>query len=124
MNRRQASFLFIFITAAIDMIGIGIVIPSMPHIMQRFYSDPGEISRTYGYFISTFSLMQFLASPLLGALSDRFGRRPILLNSLFISGFDYLLMAFARGSPPRASRWPWPTSPTSRPTRTGRKISA
>jgi DHA1 family tetracycline resistance protein-like MFS transporter len=95
MNRRQASFLFIFITAAIDMIGIGIVIPSMPHIMQRFYSDPGEISRTYGYFISTFSLMQFLASPLLGALSDRFGRRPILLNSLFISGFDYLLMAFA-----------------------------
>jgi DHA1 family tetracycline resistance protein-like MFS transporter len=95
MNRRRASLTFIFIAAAIDMIGMGIVIPSMPHIMGRFLTDPGEIASWYGYFISVFSLMQFLASPLLGALSDRFGRRPILLVSLFIAGLDYLLMAFA-----------------------------
>jgi DHA1 family tetracycline resistance protein-like MFS transporter len=95
MGPRRASLAFIFVTATLDMIGMGLVIPSLPHIMQRFLADPADISRTYGYFISLFSCMQFLASPLLGALSDRFGRRPILLNSLFVAGLDYLLMAFA-----------------------------
>lgn len=94
MNRRQASLAFIFVTATLDMIGMGIVIPSLPHIMNRYVEGP-EVSAYYGYFISLFALMQFLASPLLGALSDRFGRRPVLLNSLFIAGLDYILMAFA-----------------------------
>lgn len=94
MNKRQASLAFIFVTATLDMIGMGIVIPSLPHIMGR-YVEAQEVSSYYGYFISLFALMQFLASPLLGALSDRFGRRPILLNSLLIAGLDYILMAFA-----------------------------
>jgi DHA1 family tetracycline resistance protein-like MFS transporter len=95
MNRRRASIAFIFVTATLDMIGMGIVIPNLPHIMRRFLTDPSEVSLYYGYFISVFSLLQFLASPLLGALSDRFGRRPILLGSVLAAGVDYILMAFA-----------------------------
>lgn len=87
--------MFIFITITLEMIGIGLVIPAMPGIMRRFISDPAEVSSYYGYFISLYALMQFLASPILGSLSDRFGRRPVLLISLLCAGLDYLLMAFA-----------------------------
>lgn len=92
---KKASLIFIFITIAIDMIGIGIIIPTLPDIMRRFSSDQSEVSQLFGLFISVYAFMQFLASPLLGALSDLFGRRPILLNSLLIAAIDYLFMAFA-----------------------------
>lgn len=87
--------LFIFITVTLDMIGIGLVIPSLPDIMRRFLTSEVSVSEYFGYFISLYALMQFLASPLLGSLSDRWGRRPILLVSLFVAGLDYILMAYA-----------------------------
>jgi DHA1 family tetracycline resistance protein-like MFS transporter len=86
---------FIFITIMLDMIGIGLVIPTLPDIMRRFTQDPALVSTYFGYFISLYAAMQFIASPLLGALSDRYGRRPILLVSLVTAAADYVLMAFA-----------------------------
>lgn len=86
---------FIFFTILLDAMGIGILIPVMPDIFRRFTETPGEISRWYGFFIGLYAVMQFLAAPVLGALSDRYGRRRILLISLLGAGLDYLIMAFA-----------------------------
>jgi DHA1 family tetracycline resistance protein-like MFS transporter len=95
MPKLQARVVFIFITALLDMVGIGVIIPSLPGIIRRFMADPTEVSQYFGYFVSTYALMQFLASPLLGALSDRWGRRPVLLISIAVAAADYVLMAFA-----------------------------
>lgn len=94
-NRKQARVQFIFTTILLDTLGIGIIIPIMPDIIRRFSTDSSFVSHYYGYFISVYALMQFLASPILGSLSDRFGRRPVLLVSLLGAGLDYILMAFA-----------------------------
>jgi DHA1 family tetracycline resistance protein-like MFS transporter len=94
MNRK-ASLLFIFVTLAIDSIGLGIVIPVLPDVIRKFVTGEVEISRIYGYFIAIYAVMQFVCSPLLGSLSDRFGRRPILLVSLAGAAIDYFFMAFA-----------------------------
>lgn len=91
----EASRIFIFITVLLDAIGIGIIIPIMPEIIKRFGTDPQFVSTYFGYFISVYAFMQFIASPFLGALSDKYGRRLILLISLLGTGVDYLLMAFA-----------------------------
>lgn len=95
MRNRQASIIFIFITIVLDMIGIGLIIPTLPDVMKRFVTSPDLVTQYFGYFISLYAFMQFIASPLLGAISDFFGRRSILLVSLFIAAIDYLLMAFA-----------------------------
>jgi len=95
MKNRKASILFIFVTLALDSIGLGIIIPVLPDVVRKFISDPAESAKVYGYFIATFSLFMFICSPLLGKLSDRFGRRPILLIALMGSAVDYLFMAFA-----------------------------
>lgn len=95
MNKKSASISFVLATVLLDAIGIGIIIPIMPDVIRRFSSDAEFINNYYGYFVSAYSLMQLIASPILGALSDRFGRRPILLCSLLGAGADYLLMAFA-----------------------------
>ncbi len=95
MKNSQARMTFIFITILLDAIGVGLVIPILPEVIRRFGADEAFVSTYFGYFISLYSLMLFIASPLLGSLSDRFGRRPVLLIALLGAGLDYLLMAFA-----------------------------
>ena len=92
---QRAQIRFIFVTILLDAIGIGLLIPVMPDVLRRFVSDPTEVSQYFGYFIGAYALMQLLASPVLGSLSDRFGRRLILLVSLAGAAVDYLMMAFA-----------------------------
>jgi DHA1 family tetracycline resistance protein-like MFS transporter len=94
-STRKASTLFIFITLAIDAIGLGIVIPVLPDVVRKFIADEGSVARIYGLFVATYALLQFASSPLLGRISDRYGRRPILLLSLLGAGLDYVFMAFA-----------------------------
>lgn len=81
----------IFFTVLIDLIGFGIVIPILPFYAQRF----GALGLGYGAVIGVFSLMQFVATALLGKLSDRIGRRPVLLATMLINAVGYTLFAFA-----------------------------
>ncbi len=88
--------IFIFITILVDVIGIGIIIPVIPSLIEKL-SDGGlsEASRIGGWLIFAFAIMQFLFAPLMGILSDKFGRRPILLLALLGLGIDYIFHAFA-----------------------------
>nr|AIA18793.1 Tetracycline_Resistance_MFS_Efflux_Pump [uncultured bacterium] len=95
MTPRQSSVRFIFATILLDALGIGLIIPILPDVIRRFGAEANFVNHYFGYFISVYALMQFVASPVLGSLSDRFGRRPILLVSLLGAGLDYVLMALA-----------------------------
>ena len=93
---RRAAFIFVFITVLLDMLALGIVIPVLPKLVVDFLAgDTARAAEIYGIFGTVFALMQFLFSPLHGALSDRFGRRPLILISNFGLGLDYVLMALA-----------------------------
>ena len=90
------AFLFIFITIVIDSTGLGIIIPSLPSLVADIaHISIKESAKYYGPILGCYAFMQFLFSPIIGALSDRFGRRPILLLSLFGLGVDYVFMYFA-----------------------------
>lgn len=94
-GNRKASISFIFFTLAVDAIGLGIILPVLPDVVRKFITHESSVDYIYGYFIATYALLQFVSSPILGRLSDRFGRRPILLISMFGGAIDYIFMAFA-----------------------------
>lgn len=92
--------MFIFITVVLDILAIGIIIPVLPHLIEHFSGDDtATAARWVGLFGTAFALMQFLFSPLQGALSDRFGRRPVILLSNLGLGLDFLLMAVVNTLP-------------------------
>ncbi len=94
--KRTAALSFIFVTIFIDVLGLGVIIPVMPKLLETLgHISVSTASQYSGYLTFTYASMQFLFSSVLGNLSDRYGRRPILLGSLFGFGIDYLFMAFA-----------------------------
>jgi MFS transporter, DHA1 family, tetracycline resistance protein len=93
---RTPAISFIFITILIDCIGFGVIIPVMPSLITELTGVMNsEASRLGGYLLFAFAAMQFLCSPIMGGLSDQYGRRPLLLASLFGFGLDYIFLAFA-----------------------------
>jgi MFS transporter, DHA1 family, tetracycline resistance protein len=93
---RRAAFVFIFVTVLLDMLAIGIIIPVLPKLVVEFVGGNTESAATIvGLFGTAWALMQFVFSPIQGALSDRFGRRPLILISNFGGGLDFVLMALA-----------------------------
>ena len=96
IQKRSAALGFIFITVLVDVIGLGIIIPIVPKLIEKLTGlGISDASKYGGWLVFSFALMQFLFSPILGGLSDKFGRRPILLISLFGLGLDYIFHAFA-----------------------------
>jgi|APLak6261666879_1056058.scaffolds.fasta_scaffold02471_3 DHA1 family tetracycline resistance protein-like MFS transporter len=96
MASRKAGLGFIVVTLFLDILGLGLVIPILPRLVESFVgNDPSEGAFYVGMLAASYALMQFVFSPIMGSVSDRFGRRPVLLLSLFGSGFDYVLLAFA-----------------------------
>ena len=95
MNTRRA-LAFIFCTVALDVLALGIMIPVLPTIVLGFMDgNTAGAAEMFGLFATVWALMQFLCSPLLGALSDRYGRRPVILISCLGLGLDYVFMAIA-----------------------------
>ena len=93
---KQAALGFIFITLLIDVTGFGIIIPVMPKLITHLiHSNLSDAARYGGWMVLAYATMQFLFAPVLGNLSDKYGRRPVLLFSLFGFGIDYLFLAFA-----------------------------
>lgn len=96
MKRPNASIGFILATLIIDALGFGIIIPIVPSLVLKLSGLPASAASFWvGALLAVFSTMQFLCAPILGALSDRYGRRPILLLSLSGIGASYLIMATA-----------------------------
>jgi DHA1 family tetracycline resistance protein-like MFS transporter len=96
MSSRRAATAFIFVTVMIDVLAMGIIIPVLPKLVETFEGgDTARAAETLGIFGTAWGLMQFIFMPVLGALSDRFGRRPVILISCFGLGLDYFLMALA-----------------------------
>ena len=92
----RAALPFIFITVVLDMLALGVVVPVLPKLIEDFVrGNPGRAAEIYGLFGTIWALMQFIFSPVLGALSDRYGRRPVILLSNFGLGLDYFVMALA-----------------------------
>jgi DHA1 family tetracycline resistance protein-like MFS transporter len=94
--KRNNALLFIFITILVDVIGLGVIIPVVPKLIEKLTGEGlSEASRYGGWLMFSFAIMQFIFSPIMGGLSDKFGRRPILLLSLLGLGIDYIFHAFA-----------------------------
>jgi DHA1 family tetracycline resistance protein-like MFS transporter len=91
----KAAIAFILVTAMLDIVAMGIVIPVLPELIEQFSGSPARAGVVNGVFVALWALMQFVASPVIGSLSDRYGRRPVILLSTAGLAADYLLMALA-----------------------------
>jgi MFS transporter, DHA1 family, tetracycline resistance protein len=97
MKTKNAAIGFIFITLLVDITGWGLIIPVMPRLIEDLIQGDISEAATYsGWMGFAYAGMQFLFAPILGGLSDKFGRRPVLLFSLFGFGLDYLVLTFAQ----------------------------
>jgi len=93
---RRGAVVFIFVTILLDMFALGLVLPVLPKLVESFVdNDTASAARIFGLFGTAWALMQFIFSPVLGGLSDRFGRRPVVLLSNLGLALDYVLMALA-----------------------------
>jgi len=91
----KAAVAFILVTAMLDIVAMGIIIPVLPHLIEQFSGSSARAGLINGVFVALWALMQFLVSPVVGSLSDRYGRRPVILMSTAGLAMDYLLMAVA-----------------------------
>ena len=96
-TNRKAAIGFIFVTLLIDVTGFGVIIPVMPKLIEDLLGthDVSKASQYGGWLTFAYAFMQFLCAPILGNLSDKYGRRPVLLFSLFGFGIDYIFLSFA-----------------------------
>ncbi|CCD85650.1 tetracycline-efflux transporter [Bradyrhizobium sp. ORS 285] len=93
---RRGAVAFIFVTILLDMLALGLIMPILPKLIESFVgNDTASAARIFGLFGTAWAGMQFVFSPVLGSLSDRFGRRPVILLSNFGLAADYVLMALA-----------------------------
>jgi MFS transporter, DHA1 family, tetracycline resistance protein len=96
MAKKNPALIFIFITLLIDVIGLGIIIPVMPSLLQELSGlSISKAATVSGWMYFAYAAMQFVCAPIIGGLSDRYGRRPVLLASLFGFGVDYIFLALA-----------------------------
>jgi DHA1 family tetracycline resistance protein-like MFS transporter len=92
----RGAFVFVFVAVLVDSIGFGIILPVLPRLIMQLTGVGVDRAAVYGGWLSfVYALMQFFCAPVLGNLSDRFGRRPVLLFALLALGCDYLIMGFA-----------------------------
>lgn len=97
---RKAALAFIFITVLIDVLAFGLIIPVLPHLIQGFAGGSTTLAAYWvGIFGTVFAAIQFVTAPVQGALSDRYGRRPVILLSCLGLGLDFILMAVANSLP-------------------------
>ena len=97
---RRAAMIFIFVTVLIDILAFGLIIPVLPHLVEDFVGgDTATAAWWVGVFGTVFAAIQFVCSPIQGALSDRFGRRPVILLSCLGLGIDFIFMALANSLP-------------------------
>ncbi|MDG6347337.1 TCR/Tet family MFS transporter [Luteimonas sp. 8-5] len=97
---RRAALAFIFVTVLIDVLAFGVIIPVLPHLIEDFVGgDTANAAYWVGVFGTVFAGIQFVTSPIQGALSDRFGRRPVILLSCLGLGLDFVFMALANTLP-------------------------
>lgn len=95
LNRHRPAVAFILVTAALDVMAMGLVIPVLPVLIEDFAGSASSAGWWNGAMVALWALMQFVFSPIIGSLSDRFGRRPVILISIFGLAVDWVLMALA-----------------------------
>lgn len=94
-SRFKAAIPFILVTAVLDIVAMGIIIPVLPSLIEQFAGSTAQAGWINGVFVALWALMQFVCSPIIGSLSDRYGRRPVILLSTLGLAIDYVLMAVA-----------------------------